>query len=403
MLWEQCQSDEDEKDDFDYHYFENEETLTVKKHKKRKLLLDKAEDNMEQEHIPLFPAKEPICYKEEVVYHQNNGDYRPLGDDYVSYVFAEAKDVFPFGYPTEQFLTWMKNDVQECFDASKKARKEALAKLKREAQEGKATVKESQIKKEEDTGMIPFSGKIVQNPFNLITVDDTMVRAKVKMVDTLYNSLRQVQMTSKTFQLRLDMEHPLQNVIDSRAKSRAPVGGNEPVIEVNKFGYNPALERRVAYKKLPLYSQGDKSSWLNINYILYHHDFETAQRCDVEKFENAAKLNIKKTDDLRRTEDFVNIDTSFKKTRQIMLQKKFESLYQDSMADEDEQKRIDKVADREKSRLSQVRNPEPLNLKNVQETLQDKSAQDIKLVKGPYYQLITKEGIAEDDFVNCPQ
>lgn len=102
----------------------------------------------------MFPAKEPIKYREEVVYHQNNGDYRPLSDDFVSYALADFKDVFPFGYATEQFFTWMKNDVTAKFEASKKARKEALAKLKREAQEGKTTIKESQIEKEKDTGMI---------------------------------------------------------------------------------------------------------------------------------------------------------------------------------------------------------------------------------------------------------
>jgi hypothetical protein len=81
----------------------------------------------------MFPSKEPLKYREEVVYHQNNGDYRPVGDDFVFYVLADINDVFPFGYPTEQFLTWMKNDVCAKFEASKKSRKEALAKLKREA------------------------------------------------------------------------------------------------------------------------------------------------------------------------------------------------------------------------------------------------------------------------------
>ena len=46
-MWEACQSDEEEKDEFDYHYFEQADTLTVKKHKKRKLLLEGKDNAME--------------------------------------------------------------------------------------------------------------------------------------------------------------------------------------------------------------------------------------------------------------------------------------------------------------------------------------------------------------------
>lgn len=101
-IWEPCLSDEDEdRKDFEYHYFENKDNLTVKKHKKRKPLLEKEDNHNTFDHIPMFPSKEPIKYEEEVVYHQNNGDYRPQGNDYVFYVLAELKDVFPLGYATE--------------------------------------------------------------------------------------------------------------------------------------------------------------------------------------------------------------------------------------------------------------------------------------------------------------
>jgi len=199
-----------------------------------------------------------------------------------------------------------------------------------------------------------MSGKTVHLPFEMKTTEPSKVRSKAKLVDTLYNSLRQVQMHSERLSLRIEMEHPKKSVIETREKSKAPVGGSEPVLEINKVGYNPALERRIAYKRLPMYSQDDKPCWMNINYLLYHHDYETAHRCDVERYENAEKLNIKKADkSTGRIEDFVNIETSYKKTRQNMLRKKFESLYQETLnADESEAKRIDKVADREKARVA---------------------------------------------------
>jgi len=59
-------SDEDENPkEFEYHYFENLDTLTVKKHKKRKQLLETDDMTGSIDHIPMFPPKEPICYKED--------------------------------------------------------------------------------------------------------------------------------------------------------------------------------------------------------------------------------------------------------------------------------------------------------------------------------------------------
>jgi hypothetical protein len=51
--------------------------------------------------------------------------------------------VVPFGYPTEQFLTWIKNDVQSRLEEARLARKEQLAKMKREVLENGGAVKET--------------------------------------------------------------------------------------------------------------------------------------------------------------------------------------------------------------------------------------------------------------------
>jgi hypothetical protein len=191
------------------------------------------------------------------------------------------------------------------------------------------------------------------------------------------------------------------------AKQKAPKGSMEPITEVNKFGYNPAMERRITYKQLPIFSKqsGDTKSQnkehVNINYLLNHPDFETSYRCDVEKYENSKKLNIKRNDEFKRDEHFTAVECSYKKIRSIMLQKKFESIFTDNLnADEQDQKRMDDIVLRENTRLKQIRNPEPLQTKGVTEENFEKCL--IKIMQGPFYKLISKQGLVQEDFVTIP-
>ena len=62
--------------------------------------------------------------------------------------------------------------------------------MKREVLEGHGVMKESLIKKESDTGLIHFTGKYIKLPFDIISTQKTSVRARVKMVDILYNAIR---------------------------------------------------------------------------------------------------------------------------------------------------------------------------------------------------------------------
>lgn len=228
--------------------------MTVKKHKKRRPLNTEIQDDKEKkaktENLPIFPSKEPIIFREVLSYHTNKGDYRPCSDDQISYILADLCDIFPFGYPTEQFFTWMKNDVVTKIEESKKAKKDEVAKMKRDVTAG-AGAKDDKKKKEEDTGMVPFSGRVLKFPFEMLTSVKTKVRCTFKIVDTLYNSLRWVQKDSKQLNLRLEMTHPSQNLRDGKAKQKSTIGSNEPSTDINKFGYNPVLERRVNYKECP--------------------------------------------------------------------------------------------------------------------------------------------------------
>jgi len=122
----------------------------------------------------------------------------------------------------------------------------------------------------------------------------------------------------------------------------------------------------------------------------------------VEKAENSDKLAIKPNEEFQRDEDFVPIETSYKKMRQVMLVKKFETVYTENLnADENDVKRIAAIVKREEQRRQQARSTEPLNTKGVGETYEEKSL--IKMMKGPFYKHISKEGIKEDNFLTCAQ
>ena len=198
------------------------------------------------------------------------------------------------------------------------------------------------------------------------------------------------------------MEHPKPNLRSGQTKSRAPVGGPDPSTEINKFGYNPALQRRIKYKSVPLFSQSKKPVHVNINYMFQHPDYESAYRCDVERVENSDKFAIKPNDDYQREEDFTMVETPYKKMRQIMLVKKFETIYTENLnADENDLKRIDKIVEREEQRKKTVKTAERLNTKGVAETFPEQSL--IKMMKGPFYQHISSEGIIDDNFLTCAQ
>lgn len=85
-----------------------------------------------------------------------------------------------------------------------------------------------------------------------------------------------------------------------------------------------------------------------------------------------------------------------------MLQKKFESIFTDNLnADEIDQKRMDQIVERENGRLKSIRNPEPLHTKGVSEENFEKSL--IKIMQGPFYKLISKNGLVEENFIKIPQ
>jgi len=65
--------------------------------------------------------------------------------------------------------------------------------MKREVRETGGAMREAHLKKEEDSGLVPGKGAILLRSFYLTTNEQaSRVRAKVKIVDNLFNAIRVV-------------------------------------------------------------------------------------------------------------------------------------------------------------------------------------------------------------------
>jgi hypothetical protein len=72
---------------------------------------------------------------------------------------------------------------------------------------------------------------------------------------------------------------------------------------------------------------------------------------DIQKIETKGKLCIKENEEMRKEEEFNHVETSYKKLRQIMLYKKFETIYNErANCDNKEQKRLKKLIEKEDKR-----------------------------------------------------
>lgn len=166
--------------------------------------------------------------------------------------------------------------------------------------------------------------------------------------------------------------------------------------------YNPSLERRLKYKKSTcIFEHGEEKRIINVNYLLVDPVYETCFRSDVARVETSAKMAIKPSEEFVKEEDYCNVTTSFRDMVTIMLVKKFETFFTYRLQEDDEVvlQKAEKTYELEKQRKAAARIVESLADKQLKETYDDKN--DLKLMKGPFYNLMSKEGPTEDDFVNC--
>jgi tRNA uridine 5-carbamoylmethylation protein Kti12 len=141
--------------------------------------------------------------------------------------------------------------------------------------------------------------------------------------------------------------------------------------------------------------------FVNVNYLIVDPVYETAYRSDVTRVETTSKMAIKPSDDFVREEDFCNVTVSFRETLQIMLQKKYETFFTIKLQGDEEEavERDEKVFQLERNRKRTTKIVESLTSKGLQENYEERSF--LKLMKGPFYKLISKEGPREDDFYTC--
>ena len=77
--------------------------------------------------------------------------------------------------------------------------------------------------------------------------EDTNIECalNVKISPQLYNNFRKILKDAQNISMRMFMNNPK---LGGMKKTRLSMHSNEPVSEINKFGYNPTLERRLSYK-----------------------------------------------------------------------------------------------------------------------------------------------------------
>jgi hypothetical protein len=135
------------------------------------------------------------------------------------------------------------------------------------------------------------------------------IKIAARVTDTLYNGYRKQLREGLVMSLRLYSQFPKSG---GRARSRATSSKEEPSLEINKFGYNPSLERRLSYKYLQVASKGNEAQFVNVFYLIADPDYETAYRSDVQRIETKGKMAIKESDEVRPEEEFCNVETSCK-------------------------------------------------------------------------------------------
>ena len=95
-------------------------------------------------------------------------------------------------------------------------------------------------------------------------------------------------------------------------------------------------------------------------------------------------MAIKDSDEVKKEEEFVCVDTSYKMMRTIMLSKKFDAIFNErASSDNKEQKRLKKIIEKEERRKNNAQKAGNITQKGLAETYEEKSF--IKMMKGPFY------------------
>ena len=124
----------------------------------------------------MMSAREPFQFKEEVQYYREpaEGDFDsavkpPTETDIEVHLLAEMTDIYPMGYPTEQFICKLKNDIVQAFIKLKEDRKRAVADMRRQMFEDGAKMKvERPPEIQRDPGLLDAQGFPFEEFFKMI-------------------------------------------------------------------------------------------------------------------------------------------------------------------------------------------------------------------------------------------
>jgi len=108
--WEQCDEDEDEDDQHNYEVRENGQRWRQRK-------AEEAQADKDDQKDVFLTARDPFYYKEVVQfyqpYEQGQKCAPPTAQDFEYDVLTDHSNILPLGYPTEQYLSFVKNDVHK--------------------------------------------------------------------------------------------------------------------------------------------------------------------------------------------------------------------------------------------------------------------------------------------------
>jgi len=120
--------------------------------------------------------------------------------------------------------------------------------------------------------------------------------------------------------------------------------------------------------------------------------------------ETSGNMSIKPIEgEFQKEEEFNPVTTSYREVMRIMLQQKFEGLYQEKIQHRDQRydDRAEKIFGQEQMRKQNARFIEHLTAKGIDEVNHEIKTDDLRHRHGPFYQLVSKQGIYDDDFIHC--
>ena len=295
----------------------------------------------------MMTIREPFLYNEVVQYFlptrvsedpdDNGAVLPPSEEDVETDILADLNDIYPMGYPTEQFITKLKNEIIYTFNKLKEDRKKAVLEMRRQMfEEGGAKMKvERPPEIQRDSGLVDANGNPYEEFFEMHDSQNKVrIATLLRVEDRVYNQLRQLYKDCSTLQIRPLFKHPTKSVRKALAQQKN-MSLNDPVTMLNEAGYNPSLERRLNYKNVQCQKEdGVKNVCLNVNYLINDPMYETAFRADVKRIETSGQMAVKPLaeGEIVQSHEFVNVTTTMRETIKIMLGMKFQGFFTHKMS-----------------------------------------------------------------------